>query len=149
VGSVSVDPEGMLSTILAFTAKVHATTRTLATFSSGGANMLDWWRGLGLDFFQCHWYAKTGRTDDYNPLRRNYDHYRTMWDGIDKPLVIAEFQAGESDNALAVYEGLYQRGYAGAWPWSAAPYALDPHRIDWHAAQTFGLSKSDLGPRPT
>ncbi len=48
--------------------------------------------------------------------------------------------------AQAMYQDLYDKGYAGVWGWSASPGAADLMRIDWAAATAFASGKSDIGP---
>ena len=47
----------------------------------------------------------------------HYDAVKASY-GLDKPLVIGEFFAASSVDALQRHEDWYAKGYAGAWAWS-------------------------------
>lgn len=134
--TVGVNRANCLSLISQFTAAIHATgTTAYATVSNGGATTLDFFVGLGLDFYATSWYAGGGRVDDYNVLLHNYAYYANKY-GIDKPLVINEFQANTTDPALAYMNYFNTNGYSGSLGWSATPAALDGYRIDFTGAAT-------------
>ena len=64
-----------------------------------------------LDFYTVHYYdwAGTGRSPFHHPAAH--------W-GLDKPLVVAEFDVGGAHVTSAPYETLFRNGYAGALAWS-------------------------------
>ena len=67
-----------------------------------------------LDYYQVHFYASNGA--NLSPFGRA----ATVW-GLDKTLVIGEFDAAVTNNGVAAtdtYTDLYTNGYTGAWAWS-------------------------------
>jgi hypothetical protein len=91
---------------------VHERTIHPATVGLASARWLRLVRGLGLDFYQVHWYDRLdwlGRLDA--PVER--------WK-LDKPVVLGEFPTrGSSRDPAAILELARARGYAGAFFWSA------------------------------
>jgi hypothetical protein len=78
------------------------------------------WTGLGLDFYDIHWY------DWYTPY---FDPSVTEASvlGLDKPVLIGEVMSDPSNqysgatsprNHLALAEGVFKHGYAGYMPWA-------------------------------
>ncbi len=70
-----------------------------------------------LDFYMVHYYSWAGT------VRSPFHHPASYW-ALDKPLVIAEFEADgpySGINTQAAYDSLYHNGYAGAlsWQWYA------------------------------
>jgi hypothetical protein len=73
-------------------------------------------RALGtLDFYQVHYYTHNG------PLASPFVHPASYWN-LDKPIVIGEFHATESDGVAPdeLFTHLHDTGYAGAWAWQYA-----------------------------
>jgi len=113
-----------------------------------GSAMLDglpMWKGLGLDFYQVHWYDYMAsgqwcaRCTDYATVRDRY--------GLDAPLVIGEFYAAPGSGATARFDDMYTKGYAGAWAWSLFSERTDDRMaIDMAAAKSFADKRTDDGP---
>lgn len=93
-------------------ARARAVARQPVTVGSASAATLDLVRGLGLDFYQPHWYDKfEGRA----PLARPASAL-----GCDAPVVLGEFPTSGSSRTPAELLALAERaGYAGAYFWSA------------------------------
>lgn len=87
-------------------------TRHKVTVGSASTATLDLVRGLGLDFYQPHWYDRLERRA---PLTTP-----TSALGCDRPIVLGEFPTSNSartpDELIAAAE---RSGYAGAYFWSA------------------------------
>jgi hypothetical protein len=68
-------------------------------------------RGLGLDFYQVHWYDSVGRAcSPSRPVDRL---------GLDAPVVLGEFPSrGSAFTAQGLLEAARQAGYAGGLAWS-------------------------------
>ncbi len=91
--------------------RIHATTGQAATVGSASGRWLGLVTGLGLDFYQVHWYDKLEKRF---PLDRPVGAR-----GLDRPCVLGEFPTrGSRWSALAVLAKARQSGYAGAWAWS-------------------------------
>jgi hypothetical protein len=91
---------------------VHSATLQPATVGLASARWLSLVKGLGLDFYQVHWYDPLERL---SPLDKRVDQL-----GVDRPVVLGEFPTRGSARApseiLAIAEGA---GYQGALAWSA------------------------------
>jgi hypothetical protein len=67
-----------------------------------------------LDFYEVHYYSSNGTAN--SPFGRA----STYW-GLDKKLVIGEFNASVANNGIAgadTYTNAYTNGYAGSWAWA-------------------------------
>lgn len=73
-------------------------------------------RALGtLDFYEVHYYTSNGGRAS------PFLHPAAYW-GLDKPIVIGEFYAADTDGVAQddLYTHLFDDGYAGAWTWQYA-----------------------------
>ncbi len=108
----SVSRSAMRGFLHAAATRAHSVTRQQVTVGTASATTLSLVRGLGLDFYQPHWYD---RFEDRAPLGR---HTATL--DCDAPVVLGEFPTCNSARTpgelLATAE---QSGYAGAYFWSA------------------------------
>ena len=92
--------------------RVHAHTRHAATVGSASAATLGLVQGLGLDFYQPHWYD---RFEARSPLGRPAAAL-----GCDAPVVLGEFPTCNSSRSPAeLISTAEQHGFAGAYFWSA------------------------------
>ena len=135
----------MQATVKAIAAAVHATSTAYVTVGSAMLDGLPLWVGQGLDFYQAHWYdyMSSGywcaRCTDYATVRTRY--------GLDAPLVIGELYAGPDVDAYERFVYFYNKGYAGAWPWSLFPERTnDKMAIDLATAAAFAAGRADIGP---
>lgn len=117
-----------------------------ATVGSATPYYVATWKGLGLDFYQVHYYPWM---DFSNGAGSGLPTYASL--GLDKPCIVGEFPTntgsyGLSDtNALSskwYLDSIYKNGYAGALAWSyrvgdsASNWSLfQPVFSDW--AQTY------------
>ena len=93
------------------TALAHARTHHPVTIGSAGARWLALVRGLGLDFYQVHWYEHMERQ---SPLNRPVS---TL--GVDRPVMLGEFPTrGSRYTPTEIVEVAIEAGYAGGWFWS-------------------------------
>lgn len=94
---------------------IHADAGSYATIGSADVKWARNWVGLGLDYYQIHYYdwMKPYSTDNLFAMRA--ESLR-----LDRPVVVGEFPANISAVAsLREYlDTWYANGYAGAWPWS-------------------------------
>jgi hypothetical protein len=106
-------------------------------------------KGLGLDYYQAHWYDYM-QGGDWCALCQTYEDVRKRWD-LDAPLVIGEmYLSPEIENPHLRMEDFYTKGYAGAWPWSIFPESTqDKYAIDWNSMRIFAGRHPDFGPRLT
>jgi hypothetical protein len=93
-------------------ALVHEVTPQPATLGLASARWLRLVKGLGLDFYQVHWYDPLERRA---PLRTHVSQL-----GVDRPVCLGEFPTRGSTRVpseiLAIADGA---GYQGAFAWSA------------------------------
>jgi hypothetical protein len=141
-----VSESNLRAVIKAVVDAVHANSATYVTVGLGFLDGLPMVTGLGLDYYQAHWYDYMS-SGDYCARCTNYATVKAKY-GLDKPLVIGEMYAGIDVDALQRYEDFYAKGYAGAWPWSLFPSkTADNLAIDMAASQIFASRHTDLGPR--
>jgi len=108
----SVSKATMRGFLHAAAARVHAVTRQQVTVGNASALTLSLVRGLGLDFYQPHWYD---RFEVRAPLGR---HTATL--DCDAPVVLGEFPTCNSARTPAeLLDTAEQSGYAAAYFWSA------------------------------
>jgi len=108
----SVSKNAMLGFLQAAAARVHAVTRQQVTVGTASALTLSLVRGLGLDFYQPHWYD---RYEARAPLSRH-----TAELDCDVPVVLGEFPTCNSARTPAeLIATAEQCGYAAAYFWSA------------------------------
>ena len=139
-----IDQASVQATVRAIAAAVHRGGGTYVTVGSAFLDGLPMWLGMGLDYYQAHWYDYMNAGDycaictDYNTVRAKY--------GLDRPLVIGELYVGTDTPGRL--ETFYGKGYAGAWPWSLFPEKTsDRLAIDMSQATAFSRTHGDLGPR--
>jgi hypothetical protein len=120
---------------------IHANSHAFATIGAGSTDWVGNWVGLGLDYYQGHWYS------EYASIPSSYSDYQSRFN-LDRPLVIGEFNGGPDQPALDNYESLYKNGFSGAWPWSLfTEHAGDSYEVDYAAAASFSAKHADLGPK--
>jgi hypothetical protein len=89
---------------------VHECACQPVTVGSAGAAHLDLVRGLGLDFYQVHWYEPFGRAALADPVDR-FD--------LDRPVLLGEFPGRcASATSADIVSTARRAGYAGAFIWS-------------------------------
>ncbi len=140
--SGQVNPADVQETVRVIAKAVHDAGAKRVTVGSAALDGLPFWTGMGLDFYQVHWYDEmTGpercvRCTDYAAVRERY--------GLDAPLVIGEFYGGADVDARARYEEFYAKGFAGAWAWSLWPERTDDRlAIDLNAAREFSRAHAE------
>ncbi len=116
---------------------VHQSSGGYVTVGSASMKWVRNWVGLGLDYYQVHYY-------DWMRGKKAHNLYATRADklGLDRPVVVGEFPAAASKTAdLTQYlDTWHANGYAGAWAWSARSEdeagAPDPAALGaWAAAR--------------
>jgi len=90
---------------------VHASTLHPATVGSAGARWRDLYKGLGLDFYQVHWYDSLEHQPSLEtPVARL---------GFDRPVLLGEFPTrGSRLSSAEIVETARAAGYSGAFSWS-------------------------------
>jgi hypothetical protein len=144
-----VREESMRMTTREIVDSIHANSSAYATIGMMMLDGLPMSKGLGLDYYQAHWYD-TMPSGDWCAMCTNYEAVKAKYD-LDAPLVIGETYLGpDIENAHLRLDDLYNKGYAGAWPWSIFPEStFDKLEIDWNAFRIFAGRHPDLGPRTT
>ena len=101
---------------------------------------------LNLDFYQTHYYPwmdgpdQKGTYDpkigqiNFSPMKQNFNQLK-----LDKPMIVGEFQQNMK-SGLGDLKTLKDRGYAGAWAWSARA----DFPIDYQAYKEFSKQNSHL-----
>jgi hypothetical protein len=127
---------------------IHANSNAYATLGMLMLDGLPMSKGLGLDYYQAHWYDYMS-SGDYCARCRTYEEVQKQYD-LDGPLVIGEMYVGDAaEDPLERLEDFYNKGYAGAWPWAGLlPEATnDKMNIQWDPMRIFAGNHPDLGPR--
>ncbi|HET9496422.1 MAG TPA: cellulase family glycosylhydrolase [Chloroflexia bacterium] len=97
---------------------IHDVAGSYATMGCADAKWAQNWMGLGLDYYQIHFYDWMApySTDNLYAMRAE-------WLRLDRPVVVGEFPAANSTVAgLRDYLNIwYMNGFAGAWAWSYRP----------------------------
>ncbi len=105
-----VDPSAMRSFLGAAAQAVHRHTHALATVGLASTANLSLVQGLGLDFYQAHWWEPYGDA----ALRRAAADF-----GLDRPLVLGAFPAMTASKSVkTVLDTARCAGYGGALVWS-------------------------------
>jgi len=139
-----IDQASVQATVRGIVAAVHRSGKTFVTVSSGFMDGLPMWVGMGLDYYQAHWYDFMS-SGDYCAICTDYATVKAKY-GLDRPLVIGELYVGTDTPGRL--ETFYGKGYAGAWPWSLFPdKTSDRMVIDMAQMTAFGHAHADLGPR--
>jgi endoglucanase len=114
-----VSEPSTLSNFRAFTrdvtAAIHEHTGSYATVGAATAKWLRNWTGLGLDYYQVHFYDWMIGIHEHNSFGIAADGF-----GLSLPIVMGEFPADNSSVAdLWTYlDTWHESGFAGAWLWS-------------------------------
>jgi hypothetical protein len=107
----SVSPPAMRSYVAAAAELVHARTIHPATVGSASAQWLPLVCGLGLDFYQTHWYD---RHESAAPLAHPVGQM-----GLDRPVILGEFPTrGSARTPSHILEVARTSGYRGVMAWS-------------------------------
>jgi hypothetical protein len=136
-----VDARDVVETVREIAEVVHAQSDALVSVGSANLQGLSLWVGMGLDYYDAHWYDPMpanvcARCVEYQDVRALYR--------LDRPMVVGEFYAGPDVDAKARFEDFRDRGYAGAWAWSLIPDATnDGLRVDLEASREFASSGID------
>jgi hypothetical protein len=148
VWAKKVSEEDLRASVKDMVDAIHANSNAYATLGMLMLDGLPMSQGLGLDFYQAHWYDyMTG--GDFCARCRTYEEVQKQYD-LDAPLVIGELYVGEdADDPLQRLEDFYAKGYAGAWPWAGLlpERTNDKMGVQWDAMRVFAGNHPDLGPR--
>ncbi|MBI2765297.1 MAG: hypothetical protein HYX53_05205 [Chloroflexi bacterium] len=142
-----VNSANVQATVRSIVAAVHANSSTMVTIGSAMLDGLSFWTGMGLDYYQAHWYDYM-QPGNWCAYCRDYSEVKAQY-GLDKPLVIGEFFSGAGQVAIDRWENFFAKGYAGAWAWSLFPEKTsDKMAVDLAAAGTFASRHLNVvGPR--
>ena len=134
----------VVETARVLAAAVHANSGAYATVGTGYLDGLPMFVGIGLDYYESHWYDYMS-SGNYCAICTDYATVRARY-GLDRPLVIGELYIGADTTSR--FETFYAKGYAGAWPWSLFPDHTSDHlAIDLTQAAAFSGAHTDVGPR--
>lgn len=90
---------------------VHRLTQQPATVGSASAGWLDLVRGLGLDFYQPHWYDHLGNVAALHLPLADFK--------LDRPALLGEFPTSNSRKRIdEILDIAHSAGYTGAFLWS-------------------------------
>lgn len=138
----SVSLRTMRSFLGEVAALAHARTIQPVTVGSASAAWLDLVRGLGLDFYQVHWYDHLERE---TPLGRQVAGFE-----LDRPVLLGEFPTrGSARGTASLITTARAAGYTGAFLWSvlAEDHASD-HAAALSAVQALSLPTSTIVEAP-
>ena len=143
-GKIAKEP--VQATIKEIAAQVHAKSNAYVTVGSAMLDGLPMWKGLGLDFYEAHWYDYMNggdwcaRCTDYQSVQKRYD--------LDRPLVIGEFYAGNDVDALQRFNDFRAKGFAGAYAWSLFwDHTHDKMQLNYGAAKQFAGQSAETAIR--
>ncbi|MCP4423642.1 MAG: hypothetical protein GY803_04035 [Chloroflexi bacterium] len=89
---------------------IHQESNFKVTLGSAKGEWLSHWQGLGLDYYQAHYY-------DWMGVESPFVFVQEL--GLDRPVVIGEFPTTNTQHDITTYlDAIAMNGYAGAWPWS-------------------------------
>jgi len=109
--SISVSRSAMRDFIRRAVERVHQTSAHQATVGLASARGLALVRGLGLDFYQIHWYDSV---EEHAPLDVPLASL-----GLDRPALLGEFPTrGSRRNPATIIDIARRNGFAGALGWS-------------------------------
>ncbi len=120
----AVDLAAMRAFVHECVALFHGRTAQPVTLGSARPQWLTYWRGLGLDLYQCHWYLPAWR------LR--LAAFRAGIHGLDRPCLVGEAPTARSRMSPAEYVDKARReGYRGIlfWSFRAEDRASDFSRV--------------------
>jgi hypothetical protein len=138
-----IEQQPVQDTVKALVDAVHANSTTYATVGSLMLDGLPMWTGMGLDYYQAHWYDYMNK-GNYDALLWSYDDIKARYN-LDAPLVIGEFYAGPDSKPLDRLTHFYSSDYAGAWAWSLLPtHTNDKLAVDIPAFNQFDSQQSDI-----
>lgn len=134
--SALIPSSAMRSFLGAAVQAVHQHTSSLATVGLASTANLGLVEGLGLDFYQAHWWEPYGD----GPLRRAAADFR-----LDRSLVLGAFPASTKHKSVkTVLDTVRSAGYGGAFLWSLRAVddcgGHDGQLAQWarnHAAQVY------------
>jgi mannan endo-1,4-beta-mannosidase len=111
-GRITVPLADVQSFVKEATAAIHRNGGARVTVESNRPTNMQYWKGLGLDYYSFSWYDWM---EPYDPLDVDASSY-----GLDRPVVLGEFPIENSQyydyqTTLNIALG---RGYAGAFAWS-------------------------------
>jgi len=143
------DEQAMRAMVREIVDSIHANSNAYATLGMMMLDGLPMARGLGLDYYQAHWYDYMDNGDWCAPCH-TYDEVRERWQ-LDAPLVLGEVYLGkDTKDPRERLQSFYDKGYAGAWPWSIfSDITYDKLKVNWGAMRRFAGEHDDLGPRVT
>lgn len=137
-----VDLEPVQDLAAKVTAAIHDNSDALSSIGSAHLGGVVNWRETGLDYYTAHWYDPM-KSGIECALCASYSDLSAYF-GIELPIVIGEYYAGEDIDVEERLEAFYQRGYAGAFAWSLMPdRTRDNFTIDYAAVAAFAEAHSD------
>jgi len=107
----TIDPGDLRAYLVESVGLVHSSTCHPATLGSAGVRWRDRYTGIGLDFYQVHWYDSLKHQPSLDtPLDEL---------GFDRPVLLGEFPTkGSTKNPDEIVEAAQAAGYSGAFYWS-------------------------------
>jgi len=107
----TLEPASLNAFIAGTAALVHSTTTHPVTVGSAGVRWRNRYAGLGLDFYQVHWYDSLKHQP---PLETPVSQL-----GFDRPVLLGEFPTrGSSRTPENIVAAARAAGYSGAFYWS-------------------------------
>ena len=144
-----IKQDDMRATVKAIADAVHGSSPAYVTVGMGMIDGLPMVTGLGLDYYQAHWYPYMDH-GGYCAGCRDYASV-VQEHSLDAPLVVGEMYLGaDVKDAHLMLDDMYAKGYAGLWPWSMFPNSTsDKMTVDWNSVRIFAGRHDDIGPRVT
>lgn len=109
MGAGGANGEQLRSFVRETAALIHAHASQPVTLGAASSASLAMWKGLGLDFYQYHYYENMRTPFAFDPAGLR----------LGKPCVLGEFATAAGNRPVGAYlETAAANGLAGAWAWS-------------------------------
>jgi hypothetical protein len=148
-GGVNLDPAAVRTFVQMCASYIHTYGGgAYATVGSATPFFVNTWTGLGLDFYQLHYYPWM---DLGGPPGSGLPVYSSL--GLDRPCIVGEYPTADASygfsdvnifSARWYLDTIYNRGYAGSLAWSALVPdgasnwgSFQPVFTDWEASHSF------------
>ena len=107
----TIDPQDLRAFLVDSVALTHSATCHPVTVGSAGVRWRDRYAGIGLDFYQVHWYDGLKHQPVLDTSLEEL--------GFDRPVLLGEFPTkGSRRNTDEILEAARRAGYSGAFYWS-------------------------------
>jgi hypothetical protein len=141
----NVNQEDMKDFVRVIAASARANTSANVTVGSAMVDGLPIWQGLGLSYYDVHWYDYMSPGDWCAYCTTAYEIQQRI--GTSLPIVVGEFYAGDDVDPATRMQDWYDKGFAGAFAWSLFPERTeDQLGFDVAVLRSFAGNIAENGP---